>query len=262
MLREAGKAIMKFTDGLATARDSIAEGKPSGEVTALKVLGIDEATITSDAMTTGEKLMLSLKNSMTDNKLDNDEIESLNVLFGGRIALDMAQAASAIGDMSMLADEALNAYQGSVENAAAVTDDNIGSKMTQIFQDMKSEIFASSFWQGGISLINGFLDAVVAMQSGAASGWLNTLKPAWAEIQPFVGATFGSVTTILDDAKETAGNVFRVLGEFWTVTLKPAWQGIAPEVSGIFASMGEPCKLGYLWLCLSLMLWFGCGMES
>lgn len=253
----AARAVRAFTAALVEARDQIGEGEFDGPaLDAFRALGLTPETIANEGFDLGQLMMMALQNGMADGVLTTEELDALGVLFGSRVAGDMALAGGAVGDFVADAQAALEDFEGAVNQAADVANSGFGPRMTQNWNTFISDVTATSPWQAmqdiivetlaylgdlvnfdltgmansGFSIGENLLrlmglgdqaDAAVAFRAW----WDNEVVPAW---QTFV-------TTIRDGdwgaAEDAAMDLYRLFGlwtpedvrDWWDGSIVPAW---------------------------------------
>jgi hypothetical protein len=166
----AAAALRTFGEKIAEVRKAWKSGEDPDKATleAFKTLGLSRETIQNEGAKIGDLIMSSLKNAMKDGKLSEEEIAALNFLFGNRVGEDMALAASAVGQFSEAAQEALKNYSGALDRAAAVTDENIKSKLTAAWNGFLSQLAQSKQVEGVQQILLGLLQALSGL---AALDW-------------------------------------------------------------------------------------------
>ncbi len=166
----AAAALRTFGEKIAEVRKAWKSGEDPDKATleAFKTLGLSRETIQNEGAKIGDLIMSSLRNAMKDGKLSEEEINALNFLFGNRVGEDMALAASAVGQFSEAAQEALKNYSGALDRAAAVTDENIKSKLTTAWNGFLSQLAQSKQVEGVQQILAGLLQALSGL---AALDW-------------------------------------------------------------------------------------------
>jgi hypothetical protein len=162
----AGRAVTTFMQRITQARKDIAEGNFDSEaVNLLRVLGITPEMLNNEAFSIGDLIMLAIKNGMKDGKLTEAEINALNFLFGNRIGVDMAMAASAVDEFAEAAREALQDYDGSVNRAANITNDTVGGRLTQAWRTFITYFLEREDIKGITQVIQGLVETLVGLVS-------------------------------------------------------------------------------------------------
>lgn len=176
----AAVALRTFGEKIAEIRKVWKEGTDPDKATleAFQTLGLSRETVQNEGARIGDLIMSSLKSAMKDGKLSEEEIAALNILFGSRVGEDMALAASATEQFSTAAQHALANYQGTLENAAKATDENVNSKIMAAWNAFTTQLVQSSQFEGVSQILAGLLE----MLSGLAALNWDKLKTAFADL--------------------------------------------------------------------------------
>lgn len=216
----AALALRTFGEKVAEVRKAWKSGEDPDKATleAFKTLGLSRETVQNEGAKIGDLIMTTLRNAMRDGKLSEEEINALNFLFGKRVGEDMALAASAIGQFSEAARTALENYNGALARAAAVTDENINSKLKAAWNSFVSQLLQSKQFEGVQQILAGLLQALSGL---AALDW----KKLSAGLADFGTGLFKLILGA--DPREVADALI-----WW-------WDSVViPNVKGFFSKQG------------------------
>lgn len=166
----AAIALRTFGEKIAEVRKAWKSGDDPDKATleAFKTLGLSRETVQNEGAKIGDLISSSLKNAMRDGRLSEEEIAALNFLFGNRVGEDMALAASAMEQFSSTAQQALTNYQGALEDAAKITDENINSRIRAAWNAFTTQLVRSEQFEGVKQVLAGLLEMLSGL---AALNW-------------------------------------------------------------------------------------------
>ena len=171
----ASKAVTTFLEKVKDIRDAWKNDKTPDAATleAFKTLGLSQETVQNQSIKVGTLITSALKTAMKDGKLTDDELSSLNFLFGARVGEDMALASTKFPEFNAAAREALNDYKGALEEAAQVTDDNVNARIATAWNSLVVTISDSTQWEG---IKESFEGLITTIEGVLKNDWTPTLK--------------------------------------------------------------------------------------